>query len=161
MSCRGCYPATLCSTSSRNARERGSRSRWWRRCMRMADSTSASTALGRRRPASASMSARLYARSTLRAPVDPGMRDAQLGNHVEGASPREHEVQLGEGFERATETARRLAHAPGDRLELAEMRGQEGEHPVGLADLEARQDDRVGSVEARDGSHRASLAGLT
>ena len=38
-------------------------------------------------------------------------------------------------------------------LELAVDRGDEGQHAVGLAQIEARQDDRIGRIAARDG-HR-------
>ena len=61
--------------------------------------------------------------------------------------------QLGERLEAAAEARRRPADALGDRLELADARRDERQDAVRLAQVEARQDDGIGGVAARDG-HR-------
>ena len=54
------------------------------------------------------------------------------------------DVQLRERLEAAADPGRRPADALGDRLELAAARRDQRQDPVGLAVVEARQDDRIG-----------------
>src|SRR6266480_3664455 len=77
------------------------------------------------------------------------MTDADRRDDVEGACPREHQLQLGEWLDRATEPAAWPAHALCDRLELAVVRRQQGQHAIGFAQLEAGEDDRLCVVDAR------------
>ena len=87
------------------------------------------------------------------AQVEPGVLDADLGDDVEGPAARERHGQLGERLEAAAEARGRPADALGDRLELADPRRDERQDAVRLAEVEARQDDGIGRVAARDG-HR-------
>ena len=77
------------------------------------------------------------------------MPDAGRGDDVERPRPGQHEVQLGERLDRAAEPASRPPDSLGDRLELAVVRRQQGQHPVCLAQLEPAQNDGFGVVNAR------------
>src|SRR3954452_8634736 len=83
--------------------------------------------------------------------AEPGMTDADLGDDVERAAAREDEVELGERLETAAKARGRAADPLGDRLQLAACRGDEGEHTVGLAEVEPRENDGIRRVAARDG----------
>lgn len=61
-----------------------------------------------------------------------------LGHHVKGAPRRERDLELCERFHATAETAGRLSHPLGDRLELSAIRRDEGEHAIGLAEAETR-----------------------
>ena len=80
---------------------------------------------------------------------EPGMADAGRGDDVESSGAGEHQLQLGERLDRTPQPAARPAHALGYRLELAVVWREQGQHPVGLAQLEAGQDDRFCVVDAR------------
>ena len=84
------------------------------------------------------------------AQVEPGVTHADLGHHVEGPAARQGHGQLGERLEAAAEPRGRPADPLGDRLELADGRGDEGQDPVRLAEIEAGEDDRLGRVAARN-----------
>ena len=90
---------------------------------------------------------------------EPGVPDADLGDHVERPAARERHGQLGERLEAPTEPRGRPADALGDRLELADAGRDQGQHAVGLAEVEARQDDGIGRVAARDGHRRDGTTG--
>ena len=74
-------------------------------------------------------------------------RSTRPGHDVERPAAGEGEMELGEGLEAAPEPGRRSADALGDRLELAELGRDERQDAIGLAELEARQDDRIGGVQ--------------
>ena len=80
----------------------------------------------------------------------PGVPDADLGDDVERPAAGEPDGQLRERLEAAAEARRRPADALGDRLELAAGGRDQRQDAVGLAQVEARQDDRFGGVAARD-----------
>ena len=62
---------------------------------------------------------------------------------------RQHQVHVAERLEPAAEARARPADALGDHPQLAEARGEHGQHPVRLAEVHAAQHDRLGLVEAR------------
>ena len=82
------------------------------------------------------------------------MPDADLGDDVERPAAGQAHGQLGERLEAAAEARGRPADALGDGLELAAGRRDERQDPVGLAQVEPGQDDRLGRVAARDGHRR-------
>lgn len=71
------------------------------------------------------------------AQVQPGVPDADLGHDVECPAACEGHVELGERLETPAETRRGPADALGDGLELAAGRRDQGQDPVGLAEIEA------------------------
>ena len=87
------------------------------------------------------------------AQVEPGVSDPDLGHDVERPAAGQADVELRERLEAAAEPRRRAADALGDGLQLAPGRGDQRQDPVGLAEVEPREDDGVGRVAARDG-HR-------
>ena len=89
----------------------------------------------------------------------PGVPDADLGDDVEGPAARQRHGQLGERLETPAEARRRPADPLGDRLELADPRRDERQDAIGLAEIEARQDDGLGRVPARDGHRRDGTTG--
>jgi len=86
--------------------------------------------------------------------AQPRMEHRDLRHRVEGAPARELEAQLGEGLERPADAARGPPDPLRDGLDLAQAGGQEREDPVGLAVVEAREDDGVRHVEASLGHVR-------
>ena len=85
------------------------------------------------------------------AELQPGVPDAHLRDHVERPPSGERHGQLGERLEAPADPRRRPADPLGDHPELAGGRGDERQDPVRLAQIEAREDDRLGRVAARDG----------
>ena len=82
-----------------------------------------------------------------------------LGDDVERPAAGERDGQLGERLEAAAEARRRPADALGDRLELAAAGRDQRQDAVGLAEVEAGQDDGLGGVAARDGHRRDGTTG--
>ena len=77
-----------------------------------------------------------------------------LGDDVEGAPHGEHEIDRAERFEAAADPRSRAPDALGNDPQLAEMGGQDGEDPVGLAEVQPAEDDGLGLVQARARAHR-------
>ena len=84
------------------------------------------------------------------AEVQPGMADADLGHDLERPAPGEQDIELGERLEAAADPRRRPADPLRDRLELAATGRDQGQDAIGFAVIEARQDDRIGRIAARD-----------
>ena len=74
-----------------------------------------------------------------------------LGDDVEGAPHREHEVDRAERFEAAADPRARSPDALGNDPQLAEMGSQDGEDPVGLAEVQPAEDDGLGLVQRERG----------
>ena len=74
-----------------------------------------------------------------------------LGDDVEGAPHGEHEVDRAERFEAAADPRARSPDALGDDPQLAEMGGQDGEDPIGLAEVQPAEDDGLGLVQRERG----------
>ena len=91
------------------------------------------------------------------AQVQPGVTDAHLGDDVEGPPASQGDRQLGERLQAAAEARGRPADPLGDRLELAAGRGDQRQDPVRLAEIEAREDDRLGRVAARESASTATV----
>ena len=87
------------------------------------------------------------------AQAQPGMADADLGDHVECPPVGQLDAQLGERLDTPAEARGRSTDALGDGLELAVVGRDQGQHAVRLAQVEPGEDDRLGRVAARNG-HR-------
>jgi geranylgeranyl diphosphate synthase type I len=87
--------------------------------------------------------------------AQPQMRilDRHLGHHVKGAADRQHELHVAERFEPATETRAGTTNPLGDDPQLSQARGEDGQDPIGLAEIHAAQDDRLRLVEASARAH--------
>jgi hypothetical protein len=95
------------------------------------------------------------------AQVQPGVANAHLGHHVERPAAGQGDLQLGERLEAAADPRGGPADALGDRLELADSRRDQRHHAVRLAQVEARQHDRVRGVATGHRHDRTvALAGL-
>ena len=91
------------------------------------------------------------------AQAEMGVLERARGDDVERAADRQHELNVAERLEPATDPRARPPHALGDHLELPEARREDGQHAVGLAELHRAQDDRLGLVDARPRAHRRNL----
>ena len=88
-------------------------------------------------------------RFELVAQPQPCMRHTDLGDDIQAPSACQHEVELGERLDTATDAAARTAHALGDGTHLAVLRRQQRDDAVGLAEVEVGQHDGTGLVATR------------
>ena len=102
------------------------------------------------------------------AQAQPGVSDPDLRHDVEGSAAGERDRELRERLEAPAEAGRRPSDALRDRLELAELGGDQREDAVRLAQVESGQDDGIGDVAAGNGHEsdgstqtRARLLGQT
>ena len=79
----------------------------------------------------------------------PGVPDHHLGDDIEGPPASELDAQLGKRLQAAADSAGGPSNAFRNCLQLADFRGDQREDAIGLAEVEAGQDDRVGDIHAR------------
>lgn len=81
--------------------------------------------------------------------------ERRLGHDVPGPADRQDEMDVAEGLEPAADARPRATNALRHDPQLAEARGEHGEHPIRLAEVHRAQDDRLGLVETGARAHRS------